>query len=161
MAAYSLIVNPVENIRDYLKLDESLSTSGMPTASQFADIGQAGFRMVINLALPTSDDAIPNEGELVTRAGMTYLHLPVKFDQPSPTDFQNFTNHLSACAGQKVWVHCVANMRVSAFVFLHRLRTQSVPRATAEQDLRCIWEPEGLWRDFMNDELVKMGQLPL
>src|SRR5688500_152696 len=73
----------LENIRDYLRLDDRLSTSGMPQAAQFADIGRAGFEVVINLALPTSDDALPNEGELVTRAGMTYVHIPVNFEKPA------------------------------------------------------------------------------
>jgi uncharacterized protein (TIGR01244 family) len=151
----------VENIRAYLRVDENLSTSGMPRAEQFADIAQAGFQVVINLALPTSDNALPNEGELVTRAGMTYIHIPVNFENPPVADFERFTQLLSAASDQKVWVHCAANMRVSAFIFLHRLRTQSASRAEAERDLRRIWEPEDAWRDLLNAQLVKMGQNPL
>jgi len=156
-----LSVAGIESIRAYLRVDENLSTSGMPRAEQFADIAQAGFKVVINLALPTSDNALPNEGELVTRQGMTYVHFPVNFNHPSAEDFERFTHMLSACAGQKVWVHCAANMRVSAFVFLHRLRTQSASRDQAEQDLRRIWEPEDAWRDLVNAQLAKMGQSPL
>lgn len=151
----------VEKIRAYLRVDENLSTSGMPRAEQFAAIAQAGFKVVINLALPTSDNALPNECELVTREGMTYLHIPVSFENPAESDFNRFSQLLTACTDQKVWVHCAANMRVSAFVFLHRLRSQSVSRTTAEQDLKRIWEPDGVWRDFINDHLVKMRQSPL
>lgn len=151
----------LEMIRDYIPLEENLSTSGMPQAAQFADIARAGFNVVINLALPTSDTAHANEGELVTLQGMTYIHIPVKFDAPAEADFQRFTQILSACAGQKIWVHCVANMRVSAFVFLHRLKTGSSTRVEAEKDLKRIWEPDGVWRDFVNAQLVKMGQKPL
>lgn len=148
----------VTDIRAYLRIDDDLSTSGMPRAEQFADIAQAGFKLVINLALPTSDNALANEGELVTRQGMSYLHIPVNFEHPATEDFEHFTQLLSASAGQKVWVHCAANMRVSAFVFLHRLRTKSASRADAERDLRRIWEPEDAWRDLVNAQLVKMGQ---
>ena len=151
----------VENIRAYLRVDENLSTSGMPRSEQFADIAQAGFKIVINLALPTSENALANEGELVTRAGMTYIHIPVNFENPPVEDFDRFTQLLSASSSQKVWVHCAANMRVSAFVFLHRLRTQSASRSQAEQDLRRIWEPEDAWLDLVNSQLVKMGQKPL
>jgi protein tyrosine phosphatase (PTP) superfamily phosphohydrolase (DUF442 family) len=151
----------LETIRAYLRVDENLSTSGMPRAEQFADIAQAGFKVIINLALLTSDNALPNEGEPVTREGMIYLHIPVNFEHPTAEDFERFTQMLSTCAGQKVWVHCAANMRVSALVFLHRLRTQSASRTAAEQDLKRIWEPDGVWRDFMNDQLVKMRQSPL
>ncbi len=151
----------LENIRAYLRLDENLATSGMPRPEQFADIAQAGFKTVINLALPTSDNALANEGELVTRAGMTYIHIPVNFEKPPVEDFERFTQMLTTCTSQKVWVHCAANMRVSAFVFLHRLRTQSASREQAEQDLRRIWEPEDAWLVLVNEQLVKMGQKPL
>jgi len=151
----------VDNIRAYLRMEDALATSGMPRAEQFADIALAGFKVVINLALPTSDNALPNEGELVTRQGMSYVHIPVNFDHPAEEDFERFTQILSTCNGQKVWVHCAANMRVSAFIFLHRLRTGTASRAEAERHLRKIWEPEDAWRDLLNAQLVKMGQLPL
>ena len=132
----------------------------MPKADDFAAIRQAGFDTVINLALPTSDNALSNEGELVSAQGMTYVHIPVKFDAPQRTDFERFTRLLDACAGQRVFVHCAANMRVSAFVFLHRLR-HGTDRGTAERDLKSIWEPDGVWRDFVNEHLAETGQPPL
>lgn len=116
--------------------------------------------VVINLALPTSDNALPNEGELVSAQGMTYVHIPVKFDAPQPADFERFTSVLDACAGQRVFVHCAANMRVSAFVFLHRLR-HGADRTTAERDLKRIWELDGVWREFVNKRLEEMKQAPL
>ncbi|HEY2952719.1 MAG TPA: hypothetical protein VGK40_09060 [Verrucomicrobiae bacterium] len=57
-------------------------------------------------------------------------------------------------------MHCAVNKRVSAFVFLHRLR-HGVGRAEAERDLRRIWEPNGFWREFVNQRLAESGQPPL
>ena len=128
-------MNGLEHIRNFLRIDDGLATSGMPQPDDFTALRQAGFDVVINLALPTSDNALPNEGELVSAQGMTYVHIPVKFDAPQPADFDRFTRVLAACAGQKVFVHCAANKRVSAFVFLHRL-THGTDRATAEGDLK-------------------------
>lgn len=150
-------MNSLEGIRNYRRIDDQLATSGMPQAEDFAAIRQAGFDTVINLALPTSDHALSNEGELVAAQGMTYVHIPVKFDAPQRADFDRFTRLLDACAGQRVFVHCAANMRVSAFVFLHRL-SHGVDRATAETDLRSIWLPDGVWRDFVNQRLAEIGQ---
>lgn len=153
-------MNALEGIRNFHRLDDRLATGGMPRAEHFAAIGRAGFDTVINLALPTSDDALPNEGELVSAQGMAYVHLPVKFEAPQPADFARFTRLLDACDGQRVFVHCVANKRVSAFLFLHRLR-HGVARAEAERDLRKLWEPDGVWRDFVNARLAELGQPPL
>src|SRR6185436_16613924 len=144
----------------FLRIDGRLATSGMPQPDDFAALRQAGFDVVINLALPTSDNALPNEGELVSAQGMTYVHIPVKFDAPQPADFERFTRVLDACEGQRVFVHCAANKRVSAFVFLHRLN-HGADRATAESDLKKIWQPDGAWREFVNQWLGEMKQAPL
>lgn len=150
----------LNHIRNFLRIDDRLATSGMPQPDDFAALRRAGFEVVINLALPTSDNALPNESELVSAQGMTYVHIPVKFDAPQPADFERFTRVMDACAGQKVFVHCAANMRVSAFVFLHRL-THGADRATTEADLKKIWQPDGVWREFVNQRLSSLGQPPL
>jgi len=152
-------VSTIERIRNFLRIDDRLATSGMPQPDDFAALRQAGFDVVINLALPTSDNALPNEGELVSAQGMTYVHIPVKFDAPQPADFQRFTRVMDACAGQRVLVHCAVNKRVSAFVFLHRLR-QGTDRAVAESDLTKIWQPDGVWLEFLNQRLREMKQPP-
>ena len=153
-------MNTLNHIRNFLRLDDRLATSGMPQPDDFAAIRQAGFEVLINLAMPTSDNAMPNEGDLVSAQGMTYVHIPVNFESPQPADFDRFTRMMDACAGQKVFVHCAANMRVSAFVFLHRLR-QGANRTAAEHDLKRIWEPDNVWRGFLNERLAGLGQPPL
>ena len=43
---------------NYLKLSESIATSGQPSEAQFAEIAQAGYQLVINLAaLPDGGNA--------------------------------------------------------------------------------------------------------
>ncbi|NOS68715.1 MAG: hypothetical protein HOP33_02130 [Verrucomicrobia bacterium] len=49
------------------------------------------------------------------------------------------------------------NKRVSAFVFLHRLK-HGADRTTAESDLKKIWQPDGVWREFVNQRLGEMKQ---
>lgn len=154
-------MSTLEDIRGFLRIDDRLATSGMPRPEHFAAMRAAGFETVINLALPTSDYALPNEGALVSAQGMTYVHIPVKFDAPQREDFDRFTRLLDACVGQRVFVHCAANMRVSAFVFLDRLRRGDTTRADAERDLLRIWKPDGVWAEFVNQRLAELGQPPL
>lgn len=158
---YGNVMSTLEDIRAFLWIDDHLATSGMPRPEHFAAMRAAGFETVINLALPTSDSALPNEGELVSAQGMAYVHIPVKFDAPQSSDFERFTRMMDACAGQRVWVHCAANMRVSAFVFLDRLRRGNTGRAEAERALKRIWKPDGVWGEFVNLRLAELGQPPL
>jgi protein tyrosine phosphatase (PTP) superfamily phosphohydrolase (DUF442 family) len=154
-------MSELAGIRNFLQLGGLLATSGMPRPEDFDTMRKAGFAVVVNLAMPTSDNAMANEGDLVTRAGMTYVHIPVNFEAPLPADFDRFSRMLDVLRGQKVYVHCAANMRVSAFVFLHRVLSDELPRAEAERDLRRIWNPDGVWRQFIDQRLSAAGKPPL
>jgi protein tyrosine phosphatase (PTP) superfamily phosphohydrolase (DUF442 family) len=151
-------MSELEKIRAYARVEENLGTSGMPRPEDFATIRKAGFEVVVNLALPTSDNAMANEGDLVAREGMAYVHSPVKFDAPAKGDFTMFSTLMDGLAGKQVHVHCAANWRVSAFVFLHRVLRGKAARVDAERDMRRIWNPDPVWLGFINDRLKEAGQ---
>jgi len=45
-------MNTLTHIRNFLRIDDRLATSGMPQPDDFAALRQADFDVVINLALP-------------------------------------------------------------------------------------------------------------
>src|SRR5881394_426797 len=96
----------LSQIRSFRPLGNKLATSGQPTEQQFHVIREAGFEAVINLALPTSDNALPNEGSVVTALGMSYVHIPVDFKAPAAQDFQAFCRVMEAFNEGPVFVHC-------------------------------------------------------
>lgn len=146
-------VTELSEICSFHAIGDGLGTAGQPTQSQFLAIRKAGFDVVINLALPTSDNALANEGSIVTGLGMSYVHIPVDFKVPDSRDFLAFCRVMDAFDGRRVFVHCAANMRVSAFVYLYRVLRQRVSRLEAERDLRAIWEPDEVWSRFIHDQL--------
>src|SRR5262245_17507389 len=111
----------LSEIRAFRSIGDRLGTAGQPTESQFRAIREAGFGAVINLALPTSDHALANEGSIVTGLGMSYVHIPVDFKAPTARDFGAFCQMMKVFGDRPVFVHCAANMRVSAFTFLYRV----------------------------------------
>jgi protein tyrosine phosphatase (PTP) superfamily phosphohydrolase (DUF442 family) len=78
--------NQIAEIYNFLQISDGIATSGQPTAEQFASIKQAGYELVINLALPTSSNALPNEKEIVESQGMQYVHIPVIWENPTLED---------------------------------------------------------------------------
>jgi protein tyrosine phosphatase (PTP) superfamily phosphohydrolase (DUF442 family) len=141
------------DIYNYRAIGERLGTAGQPTEEQLSAVREAGFEAVINLALPTSDNAIANEGSIVTGLGMSYVHIPVDFRAPSERDFRAFSRVMEAFAERPVFVHCAANMRVSTFVFLYRVLREGVAVAEAERELHAIWEPDEVWSGFIREQL--------
>lgn len=136
-----------------------LATAGQPTLEQFAEIKAAGFETVINLALTTSTKALPNEKAIVEGLGMSYHHIPVEWEAPQLSDLTDFFATMQRCTEQSVFVHCAANMRVSAFIYLyHRLRCQ-MSHADAIHDLNQIWQPNETWQALI-DNAIAQAQLP-
>lgn len=145
--------NDLSEIYNFHSFGEKLGTAGQPTEAQFRSIREAGFETVINLALPTSDNAIVNEGSIVTGLGLSYVHIPINFKAPTSQNFQEFCRVMEAFDDKSVFVHCAANMRVSAFVFLYRVLHQNVSVSDAERDLYAVWQPDEVWEQFINDQL--------
>src|SRR5688572_26948507 len=105
----------LSEISGYRAVGDRLGTAGQPTEGQLRTVREAGFEAVINLALPTSDGALATEGSVVTCLGMSYVHIPVDFQAPTPQDFRAFCRVMDAFDDRPVFVHCAANKRVSAF----------------------------------------------
>jgi protein tyrosine phosphatase (PTP) superfamily phosphohydrolase (DUF442 family) len=135
----------------FFQITDEVGTSGQPTADQFADIAAAGYDTVINLAMHNSDRAIPEEGNIVAEQGMTYIHLPVPFDNPTAEHLKKFIGIMSALDGNQVWVHCVVNKRVSAFMYHYLTKVKGVDEQRACTPILTEWttDMEDVWRSFM------------
>lgn len=146
----------LEDIDHYLRVDDRLTTSGQPLAGQFEPIAESGCRTLVNLATPDSKGAIPNEGEIVTSLGMTYVQIPVVWGEPKVNDWEQFAALLNG-SDAKTHTHCVVNMRVSAFTFLYIVIHGGVDPAEAKALMNEIWDPHGVWEEFVDAILRDHG----
>lgn len=60
----------LKEIADYYQISDRLATSGQPTAKQFELIAQSGYKLIVNLAMSCSTNAMSNEGAVVADLGM-------------------------------------------------------------------------------------------
>jgi protein tyrosine phosphatase (PTP) superfamily phosphohydrolase (DUF442 family) len=150
-------MNALEDIYNYIPLSDTLLTSGQPTEAQFQSASRAGVQTVINLALATSDNALPAEASLVRQLGMEHIHIPVQWEHPSLADLDSFFNAMEAHKGEKILVHCAANMRVSAFVALYRIMRLGWDQQAALKDTNRIWDPfqNPVWAAFLQTALAQ------
>ncbi len=149
--------DPIEDILNYLPLSPLIGTAGQPTETQLQAVQQAGYEVVINLATPTSTNALPDEAGLVAALGMTYVPIPVLWDGPTLDDLQAFFGALDTYSGRKVFVHCVLNWRVSTFMYLYQVIRLGIPHETAVWDMLSIWEPDEIWSQFIADAFEFYG----
>jgi len=150
---------PITGIRNYRVVDDTLCTSGQPSVEQLSGIAAAGYQVVINLAL--HDDprySLPDEAGTVQSLGLSYVHIPVQFTAPTESDLEAFFAAMEVNRGRKLWVHCAANYRVSAFVGLYRVIKQGWARERAFALMRDLWQPNEVWSSFIDSMLAKHGQ---
>lgn len=127
-------------IRNYVKVSDRLATSGQIAYDQIAALHEAGYEVVINLA-PPSLGSNELEGYLVTDAGLSYVQIPVDWQKPSLRDLELFYAVMEANRDRKVFVHCFANMRASAFTYLYRTLVAGESDAEALADMTAVWDP--------------------
>jgi protein tyrosine phosphatase (PTP) superfamily phosphohydrolase (DUF442 family) len=144
-----------EQIYNWHRIDERLTTSGQPSEAQLADIQALGVQHIVNLGLHTHEKALPDEAASVNSLGMTYTHIPVDFQNPTDQDFEQFCSVMERLKQEHipVHVHCIANYRVSAFVYRYRRDVLGVDEPQARAEMEAIWQPEGVWATFVDAEV--------
>ncbi len=138
-------------------MSETLLTAGQVKPEHVAAIASSGTEMVINLA-PASVDRNKDEGFLLTQQGISYVQIPVAWEQPTDADLQLFFAMMDARQSRKTLVHCFANYRASAFTYLYRVLRQGVPEVEARADLHAVWSEQAFdenkqWRQFIDKNL--------
>lgn len=141
----------LQEIKNYYQMTDQVATSGQPSREQFKDIAAAGNQVVINLAMPDGENALVDEGSIVSSLGMTYIHIPVPWEAPKLSHLKQYMGVMTAIEPDKVWVHCVVNARVSAFNY-HYLKSRiGLSEDACRSPLLKKWQPqmEEQWQNFL------------
>lgn len=146
---------PIKAIYQLRVIDDRLATAGQPSAEQFRAVRSGGYQAVINLLPADSKSAVAGEQAAVEEQGLRYHYLPVVWEAPTADDFTRFCALMQAESGSRLFVHCAANKRVSAFVFLYRVLRLGVAREVAERDLLAVWQPDEVWSRFIEERLAE------
>lgn len=144
----------MENILNYIKINENIATSGQPSVKEFSKIAKENYEVVINLALYDASNAIEDEDKVISSLGLTYIHLPVLFDNPKKSDLLLFIDLLQANKNRKVWVHCALNYRVSAFMYVYHKYILKTFFDDIDLSLLGTWAPNKKWQELMKEEML-------
>ena len=141
----------IKKIYNYHRVKGFFDTSGQPSKEQLELIAREGYKAVINLA-PNSliESSVFNEKEILSNANVEFIHIPVDFKQPKQENFDEFVAQVLKFKNEKIWIHCAANMRVSAFVYKYRREILNLPHNEIVDDLKTVWIPNKNWRSFLN-----------
>lgn len=148
----------MEEILNYIKINDNISTSGQPSALEFESIAKSGFDVVINLALSNASNALENEDKCVSELGMTFIHIPVDFEEPTVKDLKIFLTLLYSLmtSGKKIWIHCAKNYRVSIFMYVYHKYILNTPIDKVDMRVFQEWTPSPKWQELMKVDMASL-----
>jgi protein tyrosine phosphatase (PTP) superfamily phosphohydrolase (DUF442 family) len=140
-----------ETITNFIRIDDTTSTGGMPTKEQLEAAAAEGCEVVINLATYRIEHSLNDEAAVVQALGMDYHAIPVAWDNPTENNFLDFERLFKSLTGHKVLVHCAANYRVTAFYALYALKNLGWTPDDAAKFRAQIWRPgdSPVWEAFI------------
>jgi protein tyrosine phosphatase (PTP) superfamily phosphohydrolase (DUF442 family) len=154
------VAKELSGISNYREYSPQFASSGQPTERQLELLKSENFERIIYIAFSNSGKALANQDVIVKQLGMEYVHIPVVWDSPSPTDFYAFADVMQRSPDKKSLLHCQVNYRASAFAFLYRVIYQDVPVSIAKADMETVWKPNETWRKLIFSILKANGKSP-
>ncbi len=86
---------PLEDIRNFQVVTDRLASAGQIGYEQIPLLSEAGYEVVVNLAV-ADQERNGQEGFLVAQSGLTYVHIPVDWQQPQLSDVEIFFDVMQA-----------------------------------------------------------------
>jgi|WetSurMetagenome_2_1015567.scaffolds.fasta_scaffold75618_3 protein tyrosine phosphatase (PTP) superfamily phosphohydrolase (DUF442 family)/predicted kinase len=151
----AILESALREIINFRRLSDHLITGGQPTEEQLALAAATGAEVVINLGRLDPAYALPDERGTVGALGLIYEHIPVVWAEPTAADLDAFFAAMARHAGRRLFVHCAANYRASAFNMLYRVLRLGWRIEDALPDMDAIWEPAEYpqWQAFIEAAL--------
>lgn len=146
----------MQEIINYIKINDNISSSGQPTKEQFEEIAKDNYEIIINLSAHNSENKLENEDEILSKLGLIYIHLPVDFLSPTKKNLKDFIDILSFFSEKKVWVHCIMNYRVSAFMYVYHKYILKTPFENINLEVFEKWSPDEKWQEIMKTSLDEL-----
>ena len=107
-------------IDNFGRINANFYRGAQPVGQDYDDLAALGVKTIIDL---TSDDAQPNERQMVSRAGMRYVQIPMTTHrEPSNAQIAQFMSIVNDPASQPVYVHCVGGKhRTGVMTAIYRM----------------------------------------
>lgn len=147
----------MNSIKNLVQMTTNIATAGQPKEIEFIDIADAGYKYVVNLGMPDHPHAVASENKVIAELGMTYIHIPIAFDSPTKEQVRFFCNWMSLLSGTKVFVHCIMNFRVSAFMYHYLSKVEKLPESESKSVMFDYWKLDPVWEEFMSWSSTDIG----
>lgn len=123
-----------DDVPHILCLDERVATGGQPTDAAFGKLAANGYRAVLSLRTASEGIDQKHEQEMIEKAGLRYINIPVVSSAPKPEQVDEFIGAVTNKANYPMLIHCGSANRVGAFWLIYRVISQGWPEDKALEE---------------------------
>src|SRR4030095_12189190 len=111
---------PVQPIRNFLRVNEQFCTGGQPRLEHLEMLKKEGVKAIINLRQP-SEHRADEEAAKAKELGLRYFNIPVAYGDPKEEQAREFLKITYDPQNRPAFIHCTAAIRVGAFWLIRRV----------------------------------------
>jgi protein tyrosine phosphatase (PTP) superfamily phosphohydrolase (DUF442 family) len=137
---------------NFKKVSEQISCSGTLKGINLNSLLDDGYEVVINLLPDDSEYAVVGEKNEFEKLGLRYEYIPIDWNEPKLSDFEQFESIMDTIKDKKVHIHCAANFRVTAFYSIYAFKNQGWTKAQISEFIGSIWQLSEypIWSKFVS-----------
>lgn len=147
-----------DDVPKILCLDERFATGGQPTDQAFAKLATNGFKSVLNLRTASEGIDLEREREMVEKAGMRYVSIPIVGSAPKPEQAAAFIKAVQQKENHPMMIHCGSANRVGGFWMIYRVLVQGWPEEKALEEATRIGLTSPVIKKFALDYIASQRQ---
>ena len=127
-----------EDIPTVLCVDQRFATAGQPAEAAWPKLAANGYRAVLNLRTDSEGVDLERERQMVEKAGLRYIHIPVVSSAPQPEQVDLFLKAVKDTGNHPMLIHCASGNRVGAFWMIYRVLEQGCTESQALEEAEKI-----------------------
>jgi uncharacterized protein (TIGR01244 family) len=143
-----------DDIPKLLCVNDGIATSGQPTEGAFAKLAANGFKSVLNLRTANEGIDLARERELVEKAGLRYISIPVVSSDVKPEQVDEFIRAMKDSSAQPMLIHCGSANRVGALWMIYRVLSQGWDEDKALDEATRIGLTSPVLKKFAHDYIA-------
>jgi uncharacterized protein (TIGR01244 family) len=140
-----------DDVPHLLCVNENFATAGQPKDSAYAKLAENGYRAVLSLRTGSEGVDLAHEKEMVEKAGMRFINIPVQSSSPKPEQAVEFIKAVKDANNQPMLIHCGSANRVGAFWMIYRVVEQGWPEEKALEEATRIGLTSPGLKSFAHD----------
>ncbi len=129
----------VPGISNFARVETTVACGGATKPEAVPELKKMGFKSIINLR--TADEAgadIEGEAAAARDAGLNYVHIAFKLQDPAPTLVDDFLKAITAPENTPAFIHCTTGGRAAAMWMIKRVEVDGWDEARALEEAEAL-----------------------